>query len=154
MDEENDIHLECNEIKGFYDLELVADGSDLLGAVNLRTAIGISIFTDRRSNSDDLIPNQGGWPGDSIRPDNEDLLGSKLWMYYTEIAIDEHLPPIEDTVRESVQWLLDDNVAKEITVSAFWVSKPNGILQINTDVTQFDGTGERYEYVWNQKLVA
>ena len=90
--EQNDIHLEWNEDKGFFDLELLLDGSDLLAAVDLRTSISISLFIDRRTNDDDTIPNEAGWPGDAIRDVGEDLLGSKLWLLQNQRAVDPLLP--------------------------------------------------------------
>jgi len=150
----NDIHLECNTVKGFFDLELVEDGSDLLGAVNLRTSIGISVFTDRRSDDGDSFPNERGWAGDAIRPEGEDLLGSKLWLLQKEgKALDSSLPRAKQFVEESLQWLLDDNIVRELTATATYLSKTNGIMQIIVDVVRFTGLNERFDYVWDQKLV-
>ena len=106
MIKKNDIHLECNTEKGFFDLELVENGSDLLGAVNLRTSIGISIFTDRRTNDDDTIPNSAGWAGDAIRPEGENLLGSKMWLFLREKTLDTNLSRARDFTEEALQWLL------------------------------------------------
>ena len=153
MTEPNDIHLECNAEKGFFDLELTEDGSDLLGAVNLRTSIGISIFTDRRTDDDDTEPNERGWAGDAIRPEGEDLLGSKMWLIHLEKTLDIHLPRAKQFVEQSLQWLLDDNIAREITATVTYLSKPKGIMSIIVDVVRFSGLNERFDYVWNQKLV-
>ena len=153
MIDENDIHLEFNEEKGFFDLELTEDGSDLLGAVNLRTSIGISLFTDRRTNDDDLVPNAAGWAGDAIRPEGEDLLGSKMWQFLREKTLDEHLISAKGFVEDALQWLLTDNVCKSISADVNYLSKPKGIMTIVVDVVRFDGLNEKFEYVWNQKLV-
>jgi len=149
----NDIHLEDNTEKGFFDLELVEDGSDLLGAVNLRTSIGISIFTDRRTDDNDSIPNAAGWAGDAIRPEGEDLLGSKMWLFHSEKTLDSNLSRAKQFVEESLQWLLDDNIARILTATVTYLSKPKGIMTILVDVVRFDGLNEKFSYVWNQKLV-
>ena len=153
MIDENDIHLEFNEEKGYFDLELTEDGSDLLGAVNLRTSIGISLFTDRRTDDDDSIPNARGWSGDAIRPEGEDLLGSKLWLLRSEKTLDSVLIRARQYVEESLQWLLNDNVARTVTVETAYLSKPKGIMTILVDVERFDGLNEKFSHVWNQKLV-
>ena len=153
MTEPNDIHLECNAEKGFFDLELTEDGSDLLGAVNLRTSIGISLFTDRRTDDDDTIPNAGGWSGDAIRREGEDLLGSKLWLLRSEKTLDSVLIRARKYVEQSLQWLLDDNVARTLAVQTAYISKPKGIMTIVVDVERFSGLNEKFSYVWNQQLV-
>ncbi len=149
----NDIHLEDSEEKGFFDLELTEDGTDLLGAVNLRTSIGISILTDRRTDSNDTIPNAGGWAGDAIRREGRDLLGSKLWLLHREKTLDVNLIRAKQFVEESLQWLLDDNVARVVTATVTYLSKPKGIMTIVVDVVRFTGLNEKFEYVWEQQLV-
>ena len=153
MNRPNDIHLEFNKEKGFFDLELTEDGTDLLGAVNLRTSIGISLFTNRRTNDDDIIPNAGGWSGDAIRPEGRDLLGSKLWTLRSEKTLDSVLVLAKQFVEESLQWLLDDNVARALNVQTAYLSKPKGIMTIVVDVVRFSGLNESFSYVWDQKLV-
>lgn len=153
MTEPNDIHLECNTEKGFFDLELTENGEDLLGAVNLRTSIGISIFTDRRTDDDDSEPNQRGWAGDAIRPEGEDLLGSKMWLIHLEKTEDRLLPLAKRFVEQSLQSLLDDNIVRTLSAVVTYLSKPKGIMSIIVDTVRFDGLNERFDYVWNQKLV-
>jgi len=149
----NDIHLECNTEKGFFDLELTENGEDLLGAVNLRTSIGISIFTDRRTDDNDTIPNAGGWAGDAIRPEDEDLLGSKIWLLHREKTLDSNLSRAKQFITEALDWLLTDNVVSDLQVNVTYLSKPKGVMQIITDVTRLTGLNESFSYVWEQKLV-
>lgn len=151
--EKNDISLEFNCEKNFFDLELVSDDSDLLAAVNLRSAIGISLFTDRRSLPSDSKPNQRGWAGDAIRPDGTDLIGSRLWLLYGEKTVDANIPKVEEYCKEALQWLIDDNIARSLTVDAEYLSKPEGKLNIVIEITRLTGESRRFEYVWEQKLI-
>jgi len=153
MEEQNDISLEFDCEKKYYDIDLVSDGSDLLAAVNLRTGIGISLFTDRRTGADDSVPNSRGWAGDAIRRENEDLIGSKLWLLYGSKTLDENLPRAEEYCREALQWLLDENIASSVDVTAEYISKPQGKMSITVEVTELTGEGRRFQYVWEQKLI-
>tara|TARA_R100001198_G_scaffold30667_1_gene16182 strand:+ start:115 stop:588 length:474 start_codon:yes stop_codon:yes gene_type:complete len=151
--EKNDISLEYNCEKNYFDLELVSDDSDLLAAVNLRTGISISLFSDRRSLPEDPVPNARGWAGDAIRPDDTDLIGSRLWLLQQEKTLDSNLPRIEQYCQEALQWLLDENVAESFTVDAEYISKPEGKVGITIEITRLTGESRRFEYVWEQKLI-
>jgi len=150
----NDIHLEWNSEKGYHDLEIVCDLTDLLGAINLRTAVMISLFTDRRTDDDDSTPNIAGWPGDDLRGVDEDLLGSKLHLLFNTKTLDENLTRAERFSLQALQWLLDDNIAIDVTVRATYQSKIQGIMKIEVFITEFTGESRRFEYVWKQKLVS
>jgi phage gp46-like protein len=125
MSESNDISLEFDCDKNFYDLDLTGDGSDLLAAVN----------------------------GDSLNTVDEDLLGSKLWLLLRQKTLDSNLPRIEQFARDSLQWLIDDNVAESVTVFAEYTSKIKGIMKVTVQVVRLTGEDRKFEYVWNQQLV-
>jgi phage gp46-like protein len=88
----------------------------------LRTAVLISLFTDRRAEDGDPLPDNGtdrrGWWGD-IHPEVDgDLIGSRLWLHTREKQLASVLRNTEKYAAEALQWMRDDGVADEILVVA------------------------------------
>lgn len=145
----NDVFLERNNIDDIYDLEI--DGADLRAAINLRTAIIISLFSDGRSLESDIIPNSRGWAGDSIKLQDETNIGSRLWLLFQRKTTDDLLPEIEGFVIDSLQWLLNRNIAEEVIVDAQFLSKPLGVVTIHIQVFEKQGNViQEFTYAWDQ----
>jgi len=152
-DDENDIALEYDkEAKGF-DLRLTDDGCDLLPAVNLRNAAGICIFSERRTNADDPVPNMAGYPGDALDDIDESNLGSKLWLALRGKATDDKLPVFKQYVEESLQWMIDDGIASAVNVNAFYSGTPGERLNLNIEIVRLTGENLQFAYVWDQPLL-
>jgi len=152
MTEVNDILFEYNEFKDFFDVELTEDGCDLKPAVNLRNAAGICIFTDRRSDADDIVPNEMGYPGDDLNAINEKSLGSKLWLRLRGKSLPATLTEAEADVKESLQWLLDDKIASAINVEAEFLGTAKQALRFVGEIVRLDGENLKFNYVWEQPL--
>lgn len=151
-DEENDILLEMNEGKGYFDIELTENGEDLKGAVNLRNAAGIMIFSERRTNSDDQVPNQAGYAGDSMDAVDEDILGSKLWQRLRGKSLQSHLPEAEEDVQEALQELITQGIASAINVTASYVGNANQRMRLDIEIVRLVGENVQFNYVWEQPL--
>jgi phage gp46-like protein len=96
------------------DLVLAFGDLDLGG--ELSTAVAMSIFSDARARSDDIIPagtDPRGWWADAL--DGEQY-GSRLWLLERSNNTRESLARAKEYVSESLQWLIDDGVAKSIDV--------------------------------------
>ena len=98
------------------------DPPDLESDADLRTAVLISLFTDRLAAPDDELPepsdpDRRGWWGDtgSDPPDN---IGSKLWLYTRTVWTDEVRLGIQQAAQNALQWMIDDGAADEVIVSA------------------------------------
>ena len=101
--------------------DLSFQSNDIEMDEGLATSVLLSIFTDRRAKDDDLLPDslnrdrKGFW-GDLLNEDSFEL-GSRLWLLQRSKITNENQIRAEQYIRESLQWLLDDNIAASITVS-------------------------------------
>ncbi|WP_211369165.1 phage GP46 family protein [Roseospira navarrensis] len=105
---------------GAADLALGPDG-DLVADDGLRTAVIVSLFSDRRARPDDTMPDQRpdadqdrrGWWGDALPPTIGgrvfigDRIGSRLWLLQREKITPETLARHRDAIREALAWMTD-----------------------------------------------
>lgn len=143
------LHMVAGEELAF---DLVMDGGRLATDEGLRTAIAISLFTDRRAADDDELPDAGadrrGWWGDIATAVEGDLIGSRLWLLRRSKITSASLARARDYCREALAWLTEDRIASavEIEVEA---QRPDR-LAIGVIVSRPGGPQrERFDYVWN-----
>jgi len=129
---------------GYGDWQII-DGA-LDSGDDLETAVFISLFSDRQANSDDVIPDgstdRRGWWGDQ---DQAVLLGSRLWLLSRSRLDDNAAKMAVIYAKEALQWLLDDQVAESVTVTAT-IQGPQQ-LNVAVIITQRTGTN-RYQFAW------
>lgn len=142
----------------FIDMEHGADYAlDALGLTEddgLETAVIISLFTDRRANADDTIPDgsndRRGWWADAFNDVVNDKIGSRLWLLSREKQLSAVLVRAREYAMEALQWLVDDGVAQAVDVVAsnpkpgvlgLWVS----VYRPLQPVTQF-----RFDAFWSR----
>jgi len=95
---------------------------DLESDEGLETAVIISLFTDRRAKTDDILPDSNnpdrrGWWGDLASPDIEgDQIGSRLWLLNREKTLNNVLVKAKQYAEEALQWMVDDGAAAKIEV--------------------------------------
>lgn len=107
-------------------LELFADPID--------AAILLSLFCDARALPQDLQDDPRGWWGDALASQSGDRWGGRLWLLASRAKnVPETLRLAEDYAREALQWLLDDQVASEINVTASAMSSEKLKLAITID---------------------
>lgn len=128
-------------------------GGNLAADDGLDSAVLISLFTDRRANDDDVLPDAGGdrrgWWGDSYNPDSKDRIGSRLWLLSREKQLAKVLTRAQDYAEEALAWLVADGVASRVTVIA---SNPRmGLLALDIaiDRPQHPTARYRFERFWN-----
>jgi len=144
-----DVRLEV--INGELDVAVGTNG-DLLADDGLRTAVALSLLSDRRARADDTLPDgttdRRGWWADALADRQGDQFGSRLWLLSREKDLEEVRRRAEGYARESLQWLLDDRVAADIEVEARTVGSDR--LLIDVAVIRGDGTrlAEQFDYVW------
>lgn len=132
-----------------FDLALNANGSDLAADDGLRSAVLVSLFTDRRANSDDVLPDgtddrRGSWQ-DQYPDLDGDLQGSRLWLLAREKQLPDVLQRAQAYAEEALAWLLADGVARAVTVTAEWVA--SGMLGLLVDIRLVNGS--RFTDVFN-----
>lgn len=104
-------------------LTIVVDGQTVpLGFDSvdpLVRAVMISLFTWRRANPDDDLPDGGsrmGWWGDGFPVVANDRIGSRLWLLSRAKIVPETLTRAKAYAEEALQWLVDDGVAARVLV--------------------------------------
>ena len=123
-------------------IDLALAGYDLATEDGLRTAVIISLFTDRRAEADDEIPDGGddrrGWWADPA-------MGSRLWLLARAKETPDTLTRARAYAIEALQWLIDDGVATAVDVTAEWARR--GVLGLRVVITLADRG--RYDDVFN-----
>lgn len=137
----------------------VADGADFALKQNdlesddgLDTAVIISLFTDRRLDDGDVLPDaekdRRGWWGDAIPVVQGDKIGSRLWLLARAKQLPDTLRRAEEYAKESLQWLIDDRVALSIDVTAIIVR--NGVQGLTVIINRPNKDPKTYRFndVW------
>jgi len=109
--------------------DLALSSGDLATEDGLRTAVAISLFTDRRAGADELPEGESdsrGWWGDGLAGEGEGLTGSKLWLIAREKQTEAVRQRAEEYAREALAWLVEDGHAEAVSVSASWQDR--GVL--------------------------
>ncbi|EAP3037730.1 hypothetical protein I5X60_003533 [Salmonella enterica] len=130
---------------------LVIDGMDLLTDDSITTAVIISLFTDRRAEpSDDLPDNSGdprGWWGDAF---SDTPTGSRLWLLSREKTLADIPARAVQYAQGALMWLKEDGLVTRIRVAASCQNRdelhlvvtltlPDGSTQPFTFKAKFDG---------------
>lgn len=114
----------------------------------LRTAVIISLFTDRRAEDGDVLPGGGddlrGFWGDTWADVPGDLTGSRLWLLGREKQMASVLRRAEQYAREALAWMLDDGVARAIDVVAF--APADGVMGLSVAITRPEGDVVTYAF--------
>lgn len=121
-----DFALLWDPLLGSADLLVDAVADDLESEEGLRTAVLLSLYTDRRANNDDTLPgddsDRRGWLGDELMPDPDDRIGSRLWLLERSKVTSDMRADAENYIREALQWMIDDGVVLEVGVTTELVS--------------------------------
>ncbi|MDR1656123.1 MAG: phage GP46 family protein [Deltaproteobacteria bacterium] len=119
----------------------------------LNTAILVSLFSDRRAEPADELPDPGssrrGWWGDALA-DGRDRLGSRLWLLTRRKQTPETRQLFIEYTKEALSWLVEDGVASTVEVDAQW--KSQGFLTVTAVVARPDGGVVRFDYAWDSEL--
>jgi phage gp46-like protein len=123
---------------------------DLVTGRDLETAAIISLFTDRLANADDRLPD----PSDSDRRgwwadwEAEYPIGSRLWLLSREKQTEDVRQRAEHYCREALQWMLDDDVADTVEVTASWNPLAPGRLDVSVAISRARNQLLRRHFSW------
>lgn len=131
------------------DWRLDANGS-LADGEDMATAVMLSLFTDRTALPDDIPPDGGvirGWWADTFFTY---ALGSRLWLLWREKHTEKVRRRAEEYCREALAWLIAEDVARKVDVTAAWIRK--GWLEVQIDIIAPSGLRQtwRYPMPWAQ----
>lgn len=130
------------------DIEL--SGAELRADDGLKTAVVISLFTDRRALTDDALPagvnadDRRGWWADALAGEEGDRIGSRLWLLAREKITTETLRRAEEYAAEALAWLIEDGIAAAVAVTAEHAG--NGVLAIGVRISRPKGEIVNYRF--------
>ena len=129
--------------------DLAIDGYQLAEDDGLQTAVIDSLFTRRRANPDDTLPDpantdRGGYWGDAWPPAPGDLRGSRLWLLRREKQTREAMNRAEEFAKEALAWMVEDGVARQVDATA---SNPtDGVLALDVTIYRATSAPSRYRF--------
>lgn len=145
----SDLALIWSPAQGAADLAL--DGAALATDAGLRSAVIISLFTDRRAADDDILPATGsglrGWWGDVAPTAPGDQIGSRLWLLSREKRTPQLLVRVREYCAEALAWMVQDGVAGDVAVEAAFVGDAG--VSIGVVISRPAGPArQRFDFVW------
>lgn len=144
--------IELNWVSEKFGADFSFNGGDLSQNNELRSAVVLSLFSWRRANADDRLPDDtgelNGWWGDRFGEFTDSKLGSRLWLLRREKLTQQTIARAKEYCEEALQWLIEDKVAKSVLV----VTERNLIdrLDISITITRADGAeiDLKFSNVW------
>lgn len=134
---------------GIFDLNMA--NQDLERDDGLRTALIVSLFTDARVSDEELPPGETskrGWWGDLFPDVERDRIGSRLWLLDRSKQTNETLAQAKQYALESLQWLIDDEIASKLEVKTSYTER--GVMEIIVSVTKPEGQiTYDYSFIWD-----
>lgn len=144
----SDLALSWNAVLAEADLALA--GLDLATDDGLKTAVIISLFSDRRAAPDDELPqgldDRRGWWGDSFADVDGDQLGSRLWLLQRAKRTPDVLRRAVEYVEEALAWLVADGVASSVSATAEWMGDSG--LALVVSIVRPTAQPAQFMFVW------
>ena len=142
-----DIELFWNANKFSADFKIV--NGQFANDHDIKTALLISLFTDRRAENDDPLPSKDstrrGWWGDAFMSRR---IGSRLWLLSREKKLNSILIRAKEYATEAVQWMIEDKIAESVAVETEAIN--TDVLAIAVTVKRNSKPPEKYkfDYAW------
>jgi phage gp46-like protein len=128
--------------------DCLLESPGLAADYGLETAVIISLFTDRRAEPGDTIPDgtdhRRGWWGDAFPDADGDLIGSRLWLLSREKQLQSVVNLARGYALEALQWLVDDGVARRVEVDAEIVR--TGVLGLDIHIYRASEAAAQYRF--------
>lgn len=150
-----DLALTWSNRTGDADLSMI--DSDLASDRGLTTAVLLSLFTDRRAETDDKPPSgdvrdRRGWWADQFAVVEADRIGSRLWMLDRSKLTNETKLRAEEYVREALAWMLEDRVVERIDVVIESLGRNGIAIGLGLQRPGGDQFSFRFAHTWDRLL--
>lgn len=137
------------------DFSLTAN--DLATDDGLETAVLLSLFTDRRADPGDVLPDsekdRRGWWGDVFPNVPGDRIGSRLWLLDRAKTTPDTPILVVAHVKEALQWLIEDKVCDRIDVESEIVRSGFVGYKVTIYRPTRDPATFRYNFTWDSQAV-
>ena len=120
-------------------------GPQLKAGDDIKTAVLISLFSDRQAGPDDVPPDGTGDPR-GWWADGDVLIGSRLWMLERAKHTTDTLATARSYITEALQWLIDDGVVVAFDIAVEWTKASTLGAQITAHKP--DGTTQAMQFAW------
>lgn len=106
-----------DELGETYDISFANGDFELVD--NFDTAIDMSLFCERRADRSEVPTpeRRRGWWGNELSRVAGFQIGSKLWLLAQARRTQETLNKAISYAQESLQWLIEDNLAEQVVVT-------------------------------------
>lgn len=111
----------------------------------LTRAVIVSLFSWRKAEPDDKPAQDNGWWGDSFPTEQNDRIGSRLYLLSREKLTNKTPLKAREYISQALQWLVDDGVAVRVEVTA----ERTGISTLSASVVISQKDGNRTTYSFN-----
>jgi phage gp46-like protein len=108
----------AKDTQGTFDISFASNG-DFTLVDGFDTSIQMSILCERRADPSE-VPDairRRGWVGNVLADTPGFEIGSKLWLYEQSRLTNDTLNGVKDAAIQATQWLIDDDLAKNIEAS-------------------------------------
>lgn len=136
---------------GYYDISITEGDFTLIDGLD--TAIELSLFVDKRADESEVAEAslRRGWIGNEQSEDPEYELGSKLWLIEQARSIQNTLNKAIDYSRDCLNWMIPDNLIKDLTVDG---SISDDKITINNTFVRFDNSTFNKQFVlWENTTI-
>lgn len=134
---------------GSWDISIDEDSNDIESEDGMDSAIWVSLLTDQRAPAELVIKpeDRRGWPGDLVSIVEERKIGSLLWLVDQRRLTTTTLNECIFYARNALQWMITDNICKDIQVSGEIV--PTQGIRLTINIFSFDGSSSnRFVDLW------
>jgi phage gp46-like protein len=127
---------------GQFDLSI--ENGNLAKVSGFDTALTVSLFTDARANEAQvyLPENRRGWVGNTVNEVQGRQLGGLLWLIDQRKLTQDTLNKSIDYAKKSLNWIIEDGIADNITVTGEIIPQRGIQLKINIHIDK--GTTETH----------
>ena len=135
---------------GIFDLSVSDNKFDTIDG--FETAIIVSLLTDARApaSSVQTPSRRRGWVGNVLTAASGRELGSTLWLFHQSRLTDAVLNEIVIAAQESLNWMVEDGIAKSVAASATVLKNDRRGITVDVVITTNEGREERYSVLWRQ----
>ncbi|MEH6630156.1 MAG: phage GP46 family protein [Halopseudomonas aestusnigri] len=145
-----DIYLNWNSESFTADMSMQL--GDIITGREIETAVIMSIFTWRRANADDELPegetSRQGWWADTYTDVPNDKIGSRIWLARRRKMNQTTRVFIYDCIKECLQWLIEDQIAVKIDIE----TERQGLSTLATKIIIHETSGAvtalQYSLIW------
>ena len=134
--------------------DLERGGGNIVQTDLLDTAVLISLFTHRQALPTDQLPNnsdlRGGWWADPFADNENDPIGSRLWLLSRSKMTQATLNLAREYVAEALEWMVEDQIVARVVAIA--EAQAPATLAFGAELYQPGEVAPRWRKIWAAHL--